>query len=513
MNIVIRILNSLDDEVEISWQSSPAIENYRKLSKNLLGNFLESWETFLYKNSIANEQYYNASYHIRSQDFLVRELTQKSITLCSLLFGKFWKKGIILPNDLNSIQSFRFITEVDWTGIPFEVLSLKEEEFSPISMHYPVRRSIRSQNLSKSGKKGKGILYWLQESNSNKINESVNLERVSLEKYWEEEGQEFFTYIGRSYPTNHLIELLNQNEFLYFAGHTEPDYLPLQNNGKFFWKELANLDLSNLRMVFFNSCYSSIQNSKSSGLVTNLLEAGVANFIGFSNVIDTKKAEEISLRFWQLFLRNKSLDKSILELRNIIQADWGKNDLTPYTILHYSQDRDSLPDHHSISKSKKLKILSDINNYIFYLTIVICSVIGGIYIFFSQEEINSKINIKSNNLSNSGENRIKTDKKVLIENKNTGQKKHSSKDQDVFGKPLSNNVNTVENSTNPTYVHVYHLIESLERDDFKIKIFNFLESPSDLYSNHEKFILIERILINRHETEELKEWKFQKIGK
>ncbi|MCC5814011.1 MAG: hypothetical protein JJT78_04585 [Leptospira sp.] len=294
-SVVIR--NRTNEDVEVSWQSSSAIESYRVVSRKILTNFLESWHAFVFKNShsiAVRSKISQEKVFIQIQ----KELIEKSSTLESLLFGNLWNQEEILSNDSSSIDSFNFTTDLDWSGIPLEILSVCKEEFSPIALRFIVRRRIRSRNLPKKGKLGEGFLLWFSDGNQKSIQCSLIQEREDLEAFFDKKDINYSTFISSSFPSNSLIQKLNQVEYIHFAGHSEQDHIPFKDNSKLLWSDLGGLDLSNLKVAFFNSCYSGLQSLESTGIVASLLESGVSQFLGFSHVIDTEKAQKIGETFW-----------------------------------------------------------------------------------------------------------------------------------------------------------------------------------------------------------------------
>lgn len=55
-----------------------------------------------------------------------------------------------------------------------------------------------------------------------------------------------------------LIEEIGSVKYLHYAGHTEKNGIPLGANDFLYSKEIAEHSFTNLDLVFFNSCHSSL---------------------------------------------------------------------------------------------------------------------------------------------------------------------------------------------------------------------------------------------------------------
>ncbi len=95
-----------------------------------------------------------------------------------------------------------------------------------------------------------------------------------------------------------------------YAGHTEKEGIPFEKENLVIGKEIANAKLSNLKLVFLNSCHSAYESRHTGGLAASFLKAGAGYVIGFLSPVEPKIAEAAGERFWKEYLKQKDIYKS-----------------------------------------------------------------------------------------------------------------------------------------------------------------------------------------------------------
>jgi hypothetical protein len=213
---------------------------------------------------------------------------KKSHTLESILFGgKEWKKA--------STTKFVFITDPEWTLLPFEVLPATN--FEVLAEKFVVVRNIRSPQPVPEGKQGKGIVLWIQ--NHPHLKSTLQAEKQALETLFEEASIPFELYQRRDTLLPQLWINLSHSEYLHFAGHSEKYGIYISEKEILNHTDWEGQDLSNLSLAFMNTCHSGADRVGGDGLMRTLLKIGVREVLGFSNLVASEKGVVFSnLMLW-----------------------------------------------------------------------------------------------------------------------------------------------------------------------------------------------------------------------
>jgi hypothetical protein len=316
----IRIVSRDKDRVDVSWDNIGAVELYNHTSLTILNPIKQDWRDWV--NYVLHNEHKNSP----SQKDIRKTLLEKSKAFESVLFGgKEWKKA--------EISKYIFITDPEWNLLPFEILPVDENYL--LGEKYNVLRNIRSPIPIPDKKKGNGItLLWIQ--NHPKLKDSLSIEKDSLESIFNENKLSFDTILGRDNILNKIWVSLNSCEFVHFAGHSEKEGIYISENKILIPSEWEGIDLSNISLAFFNTCFSGIDSSLEEGLGRTLLKIGVRELVGFSHLVNTQKAIQFAIEFWKLFLNSRNSEYSVLQTRQILHSKFGENDITHLLFVHYS---------------------------------------------------------------------------------------------------------------------------------------------------------------------------------
>ncbi len=318
--LTIRIVSRDKDRVDVSWDNIGAVELYNHTSLTILNPIKQDWRDWV--NYVLHNEHKNSP----SKNDIRKTLLEKSKAFESVLFGgKEWKKA--------EISKYIFITDPEWNLLPFEILPVDENYL--LGEKYNVLRNIRSPIPIPDKKKGNGItLLWIQ--NHPKLKDSLSIEKDSLESIFNENKLSFDTILGRDNILNKIWVSLNSCEFVHFAGHSEKEGIYISENKILIPSEWEGIDLSNISLAFFNTCFSGIDSSLEEGLGRTLLKIGVRELVGFSHLVNTQKAIQFAIEFWKLFLNSRNSEYSVLQTRQILHSKFGENDITHLLFVHYS---------------------------------------------------------------------------------------------------------------------------------------------------------------------------------
>jgi hypothetical protein len=384
----IRILNKKilvrgekpEQMVEVSWEEDFSREITHTVSASYIKELLVSWENFIHLSwtAISSKASEDSGFYKQIQEF--------SRTWESLIFGgKTWIKS--------HHKSIRFITDIEWNGIPFEILPFTLDNRYKDSNQYPylidhvtLFRSVRMQKDSTTFPNKvdptKKFLIWTPQQIEKSIQTSIDSERAKLETLLEENNINYDTlnHVGNS--SNLFFKKLSNHIFLHYAGHTEKDHIPLKNGTRIYYEDILSLDLSNLEIVFWNSCYSGRQSTDIEGLVGKILGSGVKNFIGFLGPVETERAEKAGLIFWKNYLSSWDIQSSLSKTRKSLREIYGQGDLTAYLLALYS---------YSAPKTKNKGIASLSKKVLYSISIIFLLLALGLGILLIQRSNTSDI--------------------------------------------------------------------------------------------------------------------------
>jgi len=499
--------------VEVSWSLNHSNELTHKFLASYAIELKKSWENFIlvsYQNSQSKKNH--------NQDEHWNKILEYSRTWESLLFGgKTWIK--------QKYKNIQFITDPEWNNIPFEILpdAAKKIDKNPmfISESKEIFRSIRSNSEPIQGKynSNRKFLLWVPKQKDPNLEYSISREKEIIENNLDQQNVDFdsITHVGTS--SSLFFSKLSNYELLHFAGHTEADYIPLFTGKKIFFKDITTLDLSNLKVVFWNSCYSATQNNDIDGLSRKFLQSGVQHFIGFLGPILTGQAEEAGIVFWDTYFKTRDPVKSVKIVRNKLREKFGKSDLTPFLIAIYSTNISESQSFNSSasnilkfryhqSPKLKRKIIYLIFSLISVLGLLILSLIIDFNNFFHHELISEGDykNISTTNFNKIPEPKSNINKEKVKSqgNKNTPARTKEDKNTNHLIDPL---IDYKLASTSNT--HLQSMVEKIKNPIFKNEVQIFLLQDHPIYNSKERKELIQEILNRMHESEEIKFWRFQ----
>jgi hypothetical protein len=298
------------------------VQKKRVVNNGFLYSFYEEWVVFY--NQTRAIQDLMSNNHSFSKEVLAN-LTKKGETLSSLLFGEE-----LSPTLFRKSKTLVFSVDAQYANLPLELITVGQQ-FIVDRCH--VLRQVRSLNdtaLSKSQKSLSPVFFW------NSTN--VNLNEIVLR---EEENIAGSVNMGwktidcATITDAKFIEELHTCNYLHFAGHTDSTGFSVRNNKKISTGDISRLNLQNIAIAFFNSCYSSKQNTSIDSLSQAFIKAGVKNYIGYSLPVRNDIALKIAEQFWRGVKKKKDIHRNINDIRLFLKEKYGDSDLTWLT-LHYS---------------------------------------------------------------------------------------------------------------------------------------------------------------------------------
>ncbi len=322
---IISIISSIRNNVEIllsktSWDGQiHPIDGKCIASGRLLNKFYNEWESFY----IQSQHPKNTSPDDTNIDKEITEnLKSKGKTLFSILFGDS-SHQIVSPDDSVII----FSVDPEYANLPFEIL-IQNDRFLCEQSH--IIKQIRDRRLKPIGEKRRSKDLLLILNPLKDIESLVEAERATLKRLFDKTS--FFSSIKTIDSTyaqeSQIIEELHNAKYVHYAGHTKSDKITLHNGQELNISDISNLDLSNIEILFFNSCYSSSQKFTSSSIVQSFIKAGVKNFIGYNLPVSNHIALFISEKFWKGILRKKNLLENIAEIRKSVREEFGDGELS-----------------------------------------------------------------------------------------------------------------------------------------------------------------------------------------
>ncbi|GAB4421917.1 MAG: hypothetical protein OHK0011_00040 [Turneriella sp.] len=123
-----------------------------------------------------------------------------------------------------------------------------------------------------------------------------------------------------------FLSHLQEADAVHFSGHASATEIPLPDGARLLPDDMAELNLSHVRVVFLNACDSARQKRDAApSFASVFVRAGVANFIGYARPVPNKVAETVAAVFWSNFLRGAPAHLAIAKVREELRksADIG----------------------------------------------------------------------------------------------------------------------------------------------------------------------------------------------
>lgn len=507
---------SRGETIDVSWVRDGVPEIYNRTSSHIIRTFIDDWKNWVNVILIRSKST-NSKREIR------KDIFERGIALESLLFGG-------LPWKSENISTFKFLVDPEWTLLPFEILPLKENVFL-VENKYVVR-SIRFPHPIPSGKKGDGMLLWYQKVPH--LQESLDIERVDLEGIISEKKINYKIFLGRESNARAGFLSIQGTEFLHFAGHSNIDGIFVSENTTISNSEWDGLDLSNISLAFFNTCYSGLVKEGNDGLTQIVLRRGIKEFIGYSTIVPTDKAQFIGVNFWSFFFEKQNSEEAIFNVRNKYFDTYGKENIIPFLLVHYKSYSEVSQANKNTSKIFSsillVGILGIISFFLIDLSYTIFYINDNNHSSTSvskmvEKEINSiDSSTVEGNLRN-GDKNIKSihnltkypkneDKRLPSSNQNKEQKNQKSINQPTT--TLKNSRQSDNNTNDSKLVSSKNLKQDIENlnlnglsNEFKKSIELFLNTNNPLLEENDKLKIIREILF-LDEPEPTKRWIFKK---
>ncbi|MBM9547726.1 CHAT domain-containing protein [Leptospira sp. 201903074] len=297
------------------------VERTTKFSGRLLSEFQKDWALFVERVLSQNPG---------KEEFL-EKLGKKSDNLEQIVFGKtlpFWRKS-------GFQGSIQLLIDPEFSPIPWEILRT-HRGFLFQDKEY--RRGIRIDTIQKeTTKKVDSILLVCNPVKPNLV-ATVKEECSILFPIFEKKMH--LRILKENLLTRvRLTEEMSSVKYLHYAGHTEKNGIPLGANDFLYSKEISEHSLSNLHLVFFNSCHSSFDSIEHSGLTTSFLKAGAKEVIGFLFPVETKMAKSIGIKFWELFLKTKNSHNTLAKIRKSLYKGSSIEIITAINLVHFSTQK------------------------------------------------------------------------------------------------------------------------------------------------------------------------------
>lgn len=338
--IRIHLIRTAQDECEIvgstGYNRSSLLTEKRRIRISLLKQFIEGWESFFL--TVTGSDADTRGYY--------KELEKKSRYLTNLLFN-------VKEINLDNHKGIKFYFEPELAGIPFEVIRTAGGYLSDICK---VQRILRvDHHLQKeSVNSGRGGVCIFDDRTSG-IQQGIAKERSKLRKLTLQNKN----FSARFFNVSNLqkvsiYELLSDARWFHFGGHTSKGDTTISEY--FNSREISNLDLSNLRAVFLNSCFSASGSTGLDTLAYNFIKAGAGNVLGYHLQIRDDLAAEMSYIFWLNFLKSGSFSTAVERLRKELNnsADV-RTAFTRFIISEYStEDNNQALSHFSLKISRFL---------------------------------------------------------------------------------------------------------------------------------------------------------------
>ncbi len=287
------------------------VEPFHTIKASLLFDFLVSWKDWIRQVDALQ----SGGGVFENEDYSAK-LNEFSNYLRTLLFG----------NSLGTVKlsTARIICDLEFSAFPFELIQTD---------HNKIFRIIRSERQPPNGRRGIGFLYLENHFKAESILKGMKEERAEVQSIWNSYRVESKQLVGHGFTKNRFLEKISSTRYAHYSGHSYEDGLHFDNHTKIDEETIASFDLSNLQMIYFNSC------SSATLLATTFLQAGVKEVVGFLGDVRNEVAMEAGKVFWTEFLRNRSAFNAVSKVRKSLEMKFGKAYPGSYQLVYFGESR------------------------------------------------------------------------------------------------------------------------------------------------------------------------------
>ncbi|BDA79321.1 hypothetical protein LPTSP3_g22510 [Leptospira kobayashii] len=281
-------------DAELFWEEKKfrPVEVICSIDGKSLLEFQKDWERFLRQVLPSN---------IGKKE-LREKISKKANALEQIVFGKKtppWK-------EIHFSEEILIQTDPEFTFFPWEILTTHKGFF----YEWPVYRGIRSEVFHFEPKSKNGFLL-IENPIREDLIPSVKKEGSVIREIWKSQSKTPIKTLKPDHlKTVRFWEEISEASYLHYAGHSLPEGIPFPKENRMIGDEIGKTKLSNLKIVFLNSCYSAHESKNTTGLAANFLKAGAEFVLGFLTPVETEVAELTSKIFWTEYLKTKSAKKA-----------------------------------------------------------------------------------------------------------------------------------------------------------------------------------------------------------
>lgn len=457
MNTIRILANNENAQILVSDSKTPfhIVEPFHTIKASLLTEFLISWTDWIRQIDAVRSE----SSKPENQNYSSK-LNEFSNYLSTLLFG----------NSLGSIEleSVRFIVDLEFSALPFEIL---QKEGSKII------RTIRSDRQPPSGRRGEGHLYIENHFNAETLLNGMQEERAEILKIWNENRVDSKQLVGFGLTKNRLLEKLSSKEYIHYSGHSYREGIYLSDDAFIDAQTIASFDLSNVELIYFNSC------SSATLLATAFLQSGAKAVVGFLGEVRNDVASDAGKLFWSEYFKSKSSSSAVAVVRRNLEKKFGQGYPGAYQLVHFGESNPANRFGY-IERFKRIYALG----IILTLAIVVYSK------FFSQDDTKyQKVETVTDTVKNSSERNhskaIRNNSKEKIESIDI----HKENDQNLTSTNLNLAYVRVDQDKEISKNQEKSKIGNLERfldqhhsEELKKEVYDYLNDKSSISVSKEK---------------------------
>lgn len=382
------LIEKNSEEYQCFWESIEfhSYQNIVIIPKEILSSFLKEWEVFLHRiyplkkkkdikkwNSEILPVFYEKSF------FLHRTLFKEHSEEIMNIFQQLYK---------NQMHTIIFILDSFVVNLPFELLLMQnknQEEFTCIYENFCIIRKIRMQGIiqKREEKRSKVFIILNLASELQYTKEEVrNLKNII--KKFNINYKEFSEY---NFKISHFLESLSIAKYFHFVGHSTQKGFGIGEeiiSGDI----LSSLDLSNLEIIFLNSCDSTYYSEEFSNILLGFMKGGVKNVIGYNNIIEDEVSSFISKKFWEQVLKgDQTISEILLNIKKMIIKKYGKLDPANYLLQYFGEFKENRKN----QTYNRKKILMTI--FILFIFLLIF----GVFFWNYNKNSNNTLNLQENN--------------------------------------------------------------------------------------------------------------------
>jgi hypothetical protein len=344
--------------IEAIWGDENSHEEIiNPIPKARFEEFRESWRSL-----IVRVQTLSSTEFLRSSDELSDLLNKKS-NLLSQMIG--W-------DPLSFLTKLIIISDSGIPELPFEILPYKSGYLVDYVL---IIRNVRRYGKQLGHKIAEQILYVKHSESKNILKYSLSREEVNLTKVLQKLKSPLLVLKDRTMrPTRFLEELLVSKYFIY-CGHLDPANIPFSTEAPISSKEIAKMDLTQLKLVFLNGCSGFQTIDETFSLAQGFLTAGAEFIIGFSEPVKTVDAETASVLFWTKFIETRNIEIAYQACLNNWKANKSWNRFIFARMGHFQE--------------KKIENFSRIKKALMWACILLLPFLGSKYVEFGSSNISS----------------------------------------------------------------------------------------------------------------------------